>query len=267
LIQAVFFDLDDTLLWDERSVEEAFDVTCATAAARVGVDPSQLLQAVRTEARALYSTYPTFPFTQMIGINPFEGLWAHFTGGQLDEFRQLQAIAPEYRRLAWTRGLAVIGIDQPELGAELAEQFGAERRARPIVYADTFRILDELKQKYRLLLLTNGTPDLQWEKIHGVDGLEAYFEQIVISGEYGRGKPDTGIFEHALSRMNLQPEQAIMVGDKLTTDILGGNRSGIPTVWINRHDVTRTDEIVPKHEIRSLSELPGLITQLNHNEA
>lgn len=260
--KAVFFDLDDTLLWDDRSVEEAFTATCAAASAKTGVDPHQLEQSVRSEARALYSSYPTFPFTQMIGINPFEGLWAHFTGGQLEEFRQLQAIAPGYRREAWTRGLAALGIDQPELGAELAEQFGAERRSRPIVYEDTFRVLDELKKSYRLLLLTNGTPDLQWEKINGVSGLQSYFEVIVISGEYGRGKPDSGIFEYALGKMGIDASEAVMVGDKLTTDILGGNRSGIETVWINRNGVVRNDEIIPVHEIQSLSELPALVAKM-----
>ncbi|VTR46937.1 Uncharacterised protein [Actinobacillus pleuropneumoniae] len=49
-IAAVLFDLDDTLLWDERSVEEAFEVTCQAGAAETGVDASALLAAVREEA-------------------------------------------------------------------------------------------------------------------------------------------------------------------------------------------------------------------------
>ena len=78
---AVLFDLDDTLLWDERSVEEAFEVTCQAGAYETGVDAKALLAAVREEARALYESYDTFAFTKMIGINPFEGLWANFTAG------------------------------------------------------------------------------------------------------------------------------------------------------------------------------------------
>ncbi|EGG31054.1 hypothetical protein HMPREF9412_4088 [Paenibacillus sp. HGF5] len=71
-IAAVLFDLDDTLLWDERSVEEAFEVTCQAGAAETAVDAGALLAAVREEARALYESYDTFAFTKMIGINPFE---------------------------------------------------------------------------------------------------------------------------------------------------------------------------------------------------
>ncbi|MDU4698804.1 MAG: HAD family hydrolase, partial [Paenibacillus sp.] len=47
-IKAVCFDLDDTLLWDERSVREAFAATCESAAAKTGsLNPEQLEEAVR----------------------------------------------------------------------------------------------------------------------------------------------------------------------------------------------------------------------------
>lgn len=257
--KAVLFDLDDTLLWDERSVEEAFRATCDYAQERTSVDPVKLEEAVRAEARELYSSYETFDFTKMIGINPFEGLWANFTGGQHESFRKLQQLAPGYRKEAWTRGLAALGIDNDELGAELAERFPAERRKRPIVYDETFEVLDALKGKYKLLLLTNGTPDLQEEKLLGVPELTPYFDEIIISGNYGMGKPDAGIFRHALECLGVDPQDAIMVGDKLTTDILGANTIGMTSVWVNRDGKTRTDEIVPTHEISRLDQLIPLL--------
>ncbi|SFS62042.1 HAD-IA family hydrolase [Paenibacillus sp. BC26] len=257
--QAVLFDLDDTLLWDDRSVQEAFDATCQTAAAETGVDAKSLEEAVRREARALYESYETFPFTKMIGINPFEGLWANFLEGEQEEFRQLQQLAPAYRREAWTRGLKALGVDNATLGAQLAEQFPAERRSRPYVYEETFAILDQLKGKYKLLLLTNGSPDLQREKLAGVPAIVPYFDHIIISGEFGQGKPASAIFHHALERLGVEPEHGIMVGDKLTTDILGANTIGMTSVWINRHGMTRSDEIIPSHEIKHLEELLPLL--------
>lgn len=257
--QAVLFDLDDTLLWDDRSVQEAFDATCEAAAAQTGVDAKALEEAVRREARALYESYETFPFTKMIGINPFEGLWANFLEGEQKEFRMLQELAPGYRRDAWTRGLKALGVDNPELGAQLAEQFPAERRKRPYVYEETFAVLDQLKGKYKLLLLTNGSPDLQREKLAGVPAIVPYFDHIIISGEFGKGKPAAEIFHHALERLGIEPEHGIMVGDKLTTDILGANTIGMTSVWINRHGMTRTDEIIPTHEIKHLEELLPLL--------
>lgn len=262
-IKAVCFDLDDTLLWDERSVKEAFAATCESAASKIkGLNPEQLEEAVRREARGLYESYETYPFTTMIGINPFEGLWATFSAGEQPEFRQLEQLAPTYRKESWRRGLLALGVDDEELAGELAEQFGRERRARPHVYEETFQVLKELQGKVKLLLLTNGCPALQQEKLDGVPELAPYFDEIVISGNFGKGKPDPSIFRHALERLGIQSNEAIMVGDKLTTDIKGSLSVGMTAVWINRDGKALTGDIVPDYEIKHLSELHGLLEKL-----
>lgn len=259
---AVLFDLDDTLLWDERSVEEAFETTCQAAAEGAGINASSLLTAVRNEARSLYESYDTFAFTKMIGINPYEGLWANFTEGDQPEFRRLQELAPVYRKESWRRGLKSLGVDNDELAGELAERFAAERRKRPYVYDETFDVLKELQGNVKLLLLTNGSPDLQQEKLDGVPELAPFFDHIVISGKFGKGKPDASIFTHALGLLGIQPENAVMVGDKLTTDIKGGNAAGLTTVWINRTDRPKDPAIVPDYEIQSLTELHAILSSL-----
>jgi putative hydrolase of the HAD superfamily len=225
------------------------------------LDPSKLEEAVKREARALYESYPTFPFTKMIGINPFEGLWANFTHGEQQEFRQLQDLAPGYRTEAWTRGLRALGVEDAVLGERLGKFFAAERRARPHTYDETFEILDALKGKVKLLLLTNGSPDLQQEKLDGVPDLIPYFDHIIISGAFGEGKPAASIFNHAMSKLGIEPQEGLMVGDKLTTDIKGSLGVGMHAVWVNRHGATRTDEIVPHYEIKHLSEILSIIDQ------
>jgi putative hydrolase of the HAD superfamily len=262
-LQAVLFDLDDTLLWDERSVKEAFEATCRVASERKGVDPERLESAVREEARSLYESYETFPFTKMIGINPFEGLWARFSGGDHPMFRKLQELAPGYRTASWTRGLQRLGVDDPALGRELGELFPQERRARPYVYDATFRVLRELRAHYKLLLLTNGAPDLQQEKLAGVPELAGFFDHIVISGNFGEGKPAASIFRHALDLLGIRPEQGIMIGDKLTTDILGSNTVGMPNIWIDHHGAQGNDSIVPKHRVTKLEDVLPIIAGLN----
>ncbi|NMO95970.1 HAD family hydrolase [Paenibacillus lemnae] len=259
---AVLFDLDDTLLWDERSVEEAFAATCQAAADAVDVDEHELLLAVREEARLLYESYETFEFTKLIGINPYEGLWANFTAGEQPEFRKLQELAPTYRKASWTNALAKLGITNDELAGALAEQFAAERRKRPYVYEETFEVLKSLQGRVKLLLLTNGSPDLQQEKLDGVPDLVPYFDHIVISGSFGKGKPDPSIFTHALGLMEISPEEAVMVGDKLTTDIKGGNAAGLTTVWVNRTQRPKDPEIVPDYEVKNLNELHEILKSL-----
>ncbi len=259
-ISAVLFDLDDTLLWDERSVEEAFRY--ASEAAGDSVDPKELEAAVRREARNLYESYETFPFTKLIGINPFEALWGNFTAGEQLEFRQMEQLAPVYRKESWRRGLAALGVEDEALAETLAAKFAAERRSRPYIYEETLQVLDELKGKVKLLLLTNGCPALQQEKLDGVPELVPYFDHVVISGSFGKGKPDEGIFTHAMNLLDITPGEGIMVGDKLTTDILGGLRAGLTTVWINRTGKASDPEITPDYQIGHLSELLPLVKTL-----
>ncbi|MFB6467064.1 HAD family hydrolase [Cytobacillus sp. Hz8] len=260
MIKAIFFDLDDTLLWDQKSIKEAFVATCKVAEERYGLNQDQLEEEVRSAARSLYSSYETYPFTQMIGINPFEGMWGNFLDEE-ENFRKLKEIVPTYRSDAWTQGLQALGVDDPDFGYELGERFPIERRKRPFVFEDTFQTLDMLKNDYQLLLLTNGSPDLQNTKLKITSELVPYFDKIVISGDFGKGKPDPALFEYALSQLSLQPDEAIMVGDNLMTDILGANRAGIKTVWINRHQKER-NEVIPNYEIKQLEELYGILDEL-----
>jgi putative hydrolase of the HAD superfamily len=261
-IKAVLFDLDDTLLWDERSVKEAFHATCAEAAKEYDMDPAQLEGAVRSEARKLYESFATYPFTLNIGINPFEALWANFNDENDDNFRALKELAPEYRTQAWTLGLKSIGIDDTQLGNRLGELFPAERRSRPILYEETYQVLEDLKGKVRLLLLTNGSPDLQHEKLAAVPKLAPYFDHIMVSGGFGEGKPSPAIFRHCMDLLGIEANEGIMVGDKLTTDIKGALSVGMKAVWINRRELKRSDEIIPDYEIEELNELFPIIELL-----
>lgn len=260
MVKAIFFDLDDTLLWDKKSVELAFQQTCELAESLSGTDCTGLEQAVRTEASELYGSYPTYKFTKMIGINPFEGLWGTFDDEGAD-FQEMKKIVPEYRRAAWTAGLKRIGIDDPALGQRLADHFPEARKQHPVLYEETLHVLEELKERYDLLLLTNGSPGLQNIKLEITPEIAPYFDHIVISGAFGHGKPDPGIFKYALDKFGYAAEDALMVGDNLMTDIIGANESGIRSVWINRENKAPHERIVPSYEIASLKELLPLLEQ------
>lgn len=118
--------------------------------------------------------------------------------------------------------------------------------------------MNKLKGHYQLIMLTNGSPDLQNTKLTITPELKNYFDHIIISGDFGKGKPDPSIFEHVLEVANVEKEHAIMVGDNLMTDILGANRTGIKSVWINREN-KQYNEVKPTYEIKHLEELLELL--------
>lgn len=261
MVKAIIFDLDDTLLWDKKSVEMAFRKTCELAERKSGADCSELEAAVRSEAIELYSGYETYDFTKMIGINPFEGLWGTFDDEGTD-FQLMKEIVPEYRRKAWTRGLKKVGVNNPELGRKLAEYFPQARKESPVVYDETFDVLDQLAGRFQLLLLTNGSPGLQQTKLEVTPEIAPYFDHIIISGAFGKGKPDPSIFEFALSKAGLAPDEALMVGDNLMTDIIGAEKAGIRSVWVNREGKASHDSIIPTYEIQHLEELLQILEQM-----
>ena len=260
-IKTIIFDLDDTLLWDQKSVKTAFEKTCEYAATKYEVAPATLEEAVRAAARTLYEGYETYDYTVLIGINPFEGLWGTFDD-PTDSFQKMKGIVPRYRANAWTNGLKALGIEDAAFGQELGERFVEERKKAPFLYEDTFAVLDELKGKYQLVLLTNGAPSLQNLKLEITPEIAPYFDHIIISGDFGKGKPDASIFEYVMEKAGVTAEDGIMVGDNLMTDILGSSRVGMRNVWINRENKPKNPDVTPTYEVTSLTEFLELVQKL-----
>ena len=260
-IKTIIFDLDDTLLFDQKSVKTAFEKTCEYASTQKKVEPAALEEAVRTAARALYEGYETYDYTVLIGINPFEGLWGTFDD-PTPQFQKMKEIVPGYRAQAWTNGLASLGVEDATFGAELGERFVTERKKAPFFYEDTFAVLDELKGKYQLVLLTNGAPSLQNLKLEITPEIVPYFDHIIISGDFGKGKPDASIFEFVMDKAQVTKDDGIMVGDNLMTDILGSSRVGMKNVWINRENKPQNPDVIPTYEVTSLTEFLRLVKTL-----
>jgi phosphoserine phosphatase len=248
---ALLFDLDDTLVPEEPFAVAAFQ---ATAASVPGIDAARLAVDARAHARAVWRSGTAWSYCKRIGISSWEGLWCRFEGSSA-EMRELRAWAPGFRREAWARALADQGLDDPSLAAELAERFGAERRALCEPFPDT-SLLAGLRERHRLALVTNGAACLQREKLER-SGLAAHFDAVVVSGDLGVGKPDPTVFRHALSLVGAEAGDAVMIGDTVERDVDGAVAAGVRAVWINRsgHRRPRADLV----EIRGLDELPALL--------
>ncbi|TFE02030.1 HAD family hydrolase [Jeotgalibacillus salarius] len=257
---AIFFDLDDTLLWDKKSIETALEKTVKDAEDLYGANPDELLAEVKKAAPQLYQKYSFYDFTKMIGINPFEGLWGSFGDPIHHQFREMGAEIEQFQNSVWETALRSCGIDQS--GNVLRKCFIAHRKNSPFLYEETLDVLKELKGRgIKLSIITNGAPSLQLEKLRITPELVSYFDHIVISGNIGEGKPGQAIFEHALRVTNQSAQDVWMVGDNLKTDILGANRMGIHSVWI-QHDasvVPGKGEGSPDQTVSRLKEILNLL--------
>jgi len=119
---------------------------------------------------------------------------------------------------------------------------------------DLINILNTIKQQAKAAIITNGTIQRQTAKIINTN-LNSYFDIVIISEEAGFSKPDKRIFDLALNKLNVRPEEALFVGDDLEKDIGGCQNAGIKGIWFNPNRIKNQTEIKPYDEINSFDRL------------
>lgn len=242
-IRAVFFDLDETLLDDDRCMREAIARTCATLATRYpDIKPVQLEAAYMRVAEEWWLSSGSVPRTSDSGS----------TNGR------------DIRIEVWSDALKAYGLPDRDLAVKAADLYSQERRAGYCLFPDVGEVLDALHQRFILGVITNGPGDTQIEKVQ-VTGIAPYLRVFAVSGVLRVGKPESGIFLKALEYARCPPGQALHVGDSLTSDIAGAKGVGMYAVWINRNRVDRPQNAPnPDLVIYSLSDLIPLLTPPAH---
>ena len=123
-------------------------------------------------------------------------------------------------------------------------------------------VKEKLFGKYKLYLASNGTAVVQKGRMTSAD-LYPYFEESFVSQELGHNKPSLEYFQAAFARIpGFDPKECLMVGDSLTSDILGGKRAGLRTVWVNPQHKTAPEDLKPDYEIENLADLPALLEEI-----
>ena len=180
-----------------------------------------------------------------------KGHWARLERGEITrDFLRGNRFAQLFREL----GREVDGM-------ECAAVYEGFLGQKAIFLPGAREALDELKGKYRLFLASNGNAHVQHGRLKD-GGLYDYFEDIFISQEVGHNKPSLKYFEACFARIpGFTGEKAMIVGDSLSSDILGGLGAGINTCWVNPDGKAR-GEICPHYEIETLADLPALLETL-----
>ncbi len=213
--KAILFDLDDTLLDMYSAMHSSWQEICAEVAPRLGGDAGSLREAIRRESAIFWAD---------------EEAVAEYRVRPLDSRTHVVRLA-----------LLSEGLDESPT-EEIARRSFRGYLERVAPFDDSIETLEALRsQGYRLGMVTNGSSDTQREKIARWN-LEPYFDEIVIESEFGRGKPDPGVFAQALAGTGAAPHEAWMVGDNLYADIGGARAAGIHSVWIHRERLQFPDD-------------------------
>ena len=123
-------------------------------------------------------------------------------------------------------------------------------------------LLEALKYKYELYIVSNGNASVQDRRLKSA-GIIPYFKDIFISERVGFNKPSAEFFEACFERIpGFEKDKAVIVGDRLSSDILGGMNAGVKTCWFNPRGDAPDPDIPADYEIKHLSELPALLESI-----
>ncbi len=221
---AVFLDVDGTLLWVDLVVE-GYVEDLAPYSGNGGLTTDKVAGPVWGSLR-----------------RHIEGNLEHRTEEDLAGFKRRNA-----RRTA-----AEIGVDVPiEVLAEVAQ-----RRISFNPYPETEAVLRRLREMgVKVFAVSNW--DIELEKVLDDLGWSSYFDGVIASAVVGTEKPDGEIFEEALRVGGIARDRVIHVGNDPVTDIEGASEADIDTVLVDRRenvDAPRATYVLP-----DLNGLPGIV--------
>ncbi|RKJ51095.1 HAD family hydrolase [bacterium 1XD42-54] len=222
----IFFDLDDTLYDQIEPFRKAYDAVFGN---RFDIDIYQLF-----EARSVRGD-EVFELAQC-GKMP------------MDEMHI-------YRIQKAFEDLGYVVTDEEALRYQKLY----EENQGKISMSDTVKKMLELCNVYniRVGIISNGPSGHQRKKAKVLNvGAWIPEEHIVISGDYGVSKPNTGLFLHAQRQLGTEAKDCILVGDNYQNDIVGAKRAGWKAVWLNKRGQDIREEVCqPDYEVKNEAEL------------
>lgn len=225
----IFFDLDGTL-WDFElnSHETLLDLCSSYNLNEKGIsDYQEFIRIYRSHNSRLWDLY------------------------NLDKISQ-----KDLRRERFQRTLADFGLHDFKLSEDIGEEYIQACPKKDRLYPYVFEVLDYLKEKYELHIITNGFHKTQHIKLE-YSKLKSYFHQIITSEKTGLKKPNPLIFSYALDLASAKSDESIYIGDNLTVDILSCQDAGIDGMYFNPKRKDHNEEVV--FEISCLSQIMEIL--------
>ncbi len=160
----------------------------------------------------------------------------------------------------YTHPLRVMGVpDADAVGARFGEESMKRLPLGARLMPHAREVLEYLKPRYRIYILSNGFAELQSRKMQSA-GIAHYFDGVVLSEDIGVNKPHRAIFDHALRVAGVTADRALMIGDNYEVDIKGAHGAGIDQVFYNVAGLDVSGEVlIPTHTIGSLLELKEIV--------
>lgn len=177
-------------------------------------------------------------------------LWAQYSRGEIKKEKLIvdRFLIP----------LNSVGINDAALALELNNWFLDCTSKKSKLIEGAVPLLDYLKSKYKLHILSNGFVEVQYKKLRN-SGVEHYFESIILSEQAGANKPHKMFFDYAMKISGANIEDCIMIGDNFDTDIIGAYNYEIAQIYYNPRSLPVTELIKPTFQVKSLDEIKEIL--------
>lgn len=178
-----------------------------------------------------------------------QNLWQEFEKGLIDKAR-LQS--ERFRRLLQQVPLT----GDPE---QINRSYLAELGRCGFLFNGAEAVCRGLSANYHLAIITNGIASVQYARFNR-SPLSAFISDLFISEKIGYQKPQAEFFDYVLHALQISDRRsALVIGDSLTADILGGINAGLDTCWFNPRHLPPDSQIRPTYEIDRLEALRPLL--------
>ncbi len=186
------------------------------------------------------------------GIN--DSYWKRLEKGEIDK---AQVLTGRFESLFSYMNITEIAVE--EFAPVYQKALGSVYYYRD----DSFLLCSELRREFRQYVVTNGVTWTQQNKLK-LAGFDRVMDDIFISEMLGSPKPALSFFEKCFEKIpGFEKEKAIIIGDSLTSDMLGGNNAGIACCWYNPEgkELTKVNdrELRIDYEIRHLWEIKDIL--------
>ena len=127
------------------------------------------------------------------------------------------------------------------------------------VFPEVLGVLEDLKKrKFKLCILSNGTPALLNELVK-TNNLNDFFDNVFSVEQVGVYKPDSRVYDIPLKKYKIKKKEVVFLSAN-TWDISGGGNFGYNTIWVNRNNnVFDNLDFIPKNQIVGLKGLLDIL--------
>ena len=173
-----------------------------------------------------------------------------------EEYRKDKITKEALRYDRFHQALKKFDIDDFELATAIGNDYVSSAPYKTNLFPHAIEVLEYLKGKYTLHIITNGFEETQHLKLKN-SKIDHYFDHIITSERSGFKKPDERMFHFSLELAKAKPETSLMIGDSLEADVLGAKNVGMHQVYFNPDEKEHEEELT--HEIKNLKELINLL--------